>query len=150
MPLGEDKLNTLRVKYASFKILIIDEISMVNHNLLAYIHGRLRQIKQSGDTCLFGNVTVIAVGDFFQLPPVRGKPLYVQNVGADLWSGTFQMVELTDSMRQRDTAFASLLNRLRQHPKGAPMLLDDLQTLKSCVTGEESSALHIFATNKQV
>lgn len=31
-PLGEDKLNTLRVKYSSLQILIIDEISMLTIN----------------------------------------------------------------------------------------------------------------------
>lgn len=64
-PLGEDKLNCLRAKYSDLQILIIDEISMVDQNLFAYIHGRLRQIKQSGDFSPFGNVSIIAVGDFF-------------------------------------------------------------------------------------
>lgn len=73
-PLGEEKLNSLRAKYSSSQILIIDEISMVDHLLLFYIHGRLRQIKQSGDYSPFGNVDVIAVGDFFRLPPVKGNP----------------------------------------------------------------------------
>lgn len=52
---------------------MIDEISMVDHNLLAYVHGRLRQIKQRRDHSLFGKVSVIAVGDFFQLSPVKGN-----------------------------------------------------------------------------
>ncbi|TKS65165.1 ATP-dependent DNA helicase PIF1 [Collichthys lucidus] len=38
-PLGEEKLNSLRAKYSSLQLLIIDEISMVDHNVLAYIHG---------------------------------------------------------------------------------------------------------------
>ena len=65
---------------AILQLLIIDEISMVDHNLFSYVHSRLRQIKQTGDYSSFGNVSVIAVGDFFQLPPVRGKPLYAEDV----------------------------------------------------------------------
>uniref|UniRef100_A0A8P4GKF1 ATP-dependent DNA helicase n=1 Tax=Dicentrarchus labrax TaxID=13489 RepID=A0A8P4GKF1_DICLA len=149
-PLGEEKVNSLRAKYSSLQILIIDEISMVDHKLLAYIHGRLQQIKQSGDSSPFGNVSVIAVGDFYQLPPVKGKPLCVDNIGCDLWANLFRIVELKTIVRQKDVVFAELLNRVRIHPKGVPMLEGDINILKQCVTGEVCSALHIFATNKQV
>ncbi|XP_078794680.1 uncharacterized protein LOC144988284 [Oryzias latipes] len=149
-PLGEEKLNSLRAIYSSLQILIIDEISMVDHNLLAYIHGRLRQIKQTGNSALFGNVCIIAVGDFFQLPPVRGKPLYVENVGMDLWCGVFKIVCLETIVRQKDQEFAKLLGRVRTRCKGTEMLKSDIQQLKSRETGEGSAALHIFPTNGQV
>ncbi|TKS65838.1 ATP-dependent DNA helicase PIF7 [Collichthys lucidus] len=150
-PLGEDKVNSLRAKYRSLQIVIIDEISMVDHNMLVYIHGRLRQIKQVGDSSsLFGNISIIAVGDFFQLPPVRGKPLHVANDGVDLWSGVFNSAVLHTVVRQKDKQFAKLLNRVRTHSKGTAMLSCDVQLLKSRETGEDSSALHIFPTNRQV
>ncbi|XP_057683515.1 uncharacterized protein LOC130910330 [Corythoichthys intestinalis] len=149
-PLGEEKLNSLRAKYNDLKILIIDEISMVDHRLLTYIHGRLRQIKQTGDFSPFGNVSVLAVGDFYQLPPVKGKPLYVTDPGVDLWSSLFKVVELNTVVRQQDQLFAKLLNRIRTRSKETPMLLSDIETLKHCESGEVSSALHIFPTNKQV
>lgn len=66
-PLGEEKPNSLCAKYIDLQILIIDEISVVDHNLLAYIYGRLRQIKQTRDFSPFGNVSEIAVGDFFSV-----------------------------------------------------------------------------------
>ncbi|XP_049319463.1 uncharacterized protein LOC125780983 [Astyanax mexicanus] len=149
-PLGEEKLNTLRVLFSDLHILIIDEISMVNHSLLAYIHGRLRQIKQTGDYSPFGKVSVIAVGDFFQLPPVKGKPLYLENAPLDLWNGMFSKSELTTIVRQKDSAFAEILNRLRTHHRSTPLSLQDVHALKQRETGETSSALHIFATNAQV
>lgn len=33
-PLGDDKINTLRSKFGALQILVIDEISMVDHKLL--------------------------------------------------------------------------------------------------------------------
>ncbi len=149
-PLGEEKLNSLRVQYCDLQLLIIDEISMVDHNLLAYIHGRLRQIKQTGDLSPFGNVSVVAVGDFFQLPPVKGKALYVDDVSVNLWSSLFSVVELKEIVRQKDQVFAELLNRVRTRSKGTQMLNSDVEILKRCETGEVSSALHIFPTNSQV
>ncbi|XP_042601481.1 uncharacterized protein LOC122140744 [Cyprinus carpio] len=150
-PLSEEKLNCLRAKYSDLQILIIDEISMVDHNLLAYIHGRLRQIKQTGDFSPFGNVSIIAVGDFFQLPPVKGKPLYIDDIlGINLWSTLFSVVELKTIVRQKDNMFAELLNRLRIRTKKTPMLNCDIDLLKKCETGEVSPALHIFPTNRQV
>ncbi|XP_074521382.1 uncharacterized protein LOC141787083 [Halichoeres trimaculatus] len=149
-PLGEEKINSLRAKLVDLQLLIIDEISMVDHRLLAYIHGRLRQIKQCGDYSPFGNVSIIAVGDFYQLPPVKGKPLYADNEGVSLWSSLFSVVELTTVVRQKDSTFAELLNRIRTRSKDTPMLLSDIHTLKHCETGQVSSALHIFPTNTQV
>ncbi|XP_070407786.1 uncharacterized protein [Nothobranchius furzeri] len=149
-PLGEEKLNSLRSRFCDLQLLIIDEISMVDHNLLSYVHGRLRQIKQTGNFSPYGNVSVVAVGDFFQLPPVKGKPLYSDGVGSSIWTDLFKVVELTEIVRQKDAVFSQLLNRIRTHSKGQPLLPEDLKILKTCETGEVSSALHIFATNKQV
>ena len=49
--LCDEKVNTLRMIMENLHILIIDEVTMVDHCLLAYVHGRLRQIKQTGDIC---------------------------------------------------------------------------------------------------
>ncbi|XP_073671989.1 uncharacterized protein [Paramisgurnus dabryanus] len=151
-PLGDEKINSLRAKFGKLQILIIDEISMVDHKLLAYIHGRLRQIKQTGDYSPFGKVSVIAVGDFYQLPPVKGKALYTEPNGVNLWETNFSLIELTEIMRQKDKNFAEILNRLRLRKKDEPMLEKDIVTLKSCETGdaEYSKDIHIYATNSEV
>jgi len=44
-PLSEDTLNTLSTQLSNLKLLIIDEISMVDRRVLAYVHGQLKQIK---------------------------------------------------------------------------------------------------------
>uniref|UniRef100_A0AAR2L016 ATP-dependent DNA helicase n=1 Tax=Pygocentrus nattereri TaxID=42514 RepID=A0AAR2L016_PYGNA len=151
-PLGDDKINSLRSKLGNLQILIIDEISMVDHKLLAYVHGRLRQIKQTGDYSPFGKVSIIAVGDFYQLGPVKGKPLYTEPTGVNLWQNHFALAELTDIMRQKDAEFAQLLNRLRKRKKGEVLPEQDINMLKQCETGEgaDSTDLHIYATNEEV
>ncbi|XP_074649026.1 ATP-dependent DNA helicase PIF1-like [Tubulanus polymorphus] len=120
--------------------------------MLGYVHGRLRQIKQCPDYSPFGNVSVIAVGDFYQLPPVKGKPLNSPpDNGVDLWTDVFEIVELQEIMRQKGGEFAAILNRLRTKKKEDILTDTDDPSMKARVTGETStSALGIYSTNKQV
>ncbi|XP_067306866.1 uncharacterized protein [Pseudorasbora parva] len=149
-PLSDDKINSLRSKMGCLQILIIDEVSMVDHHLLSYVHGRLRQIKQTGDYSPFGKVSLIAVGDFYQLPPVKGTPLYADTKGVNLWDNNFEIAELTEVVRQRDVSFAETLNRLRVRKKNEPLSSSDINMLKQRETGEECGDVHIFATNEEV
>ena len=98
-PLGEEKISQLRSHLGQLQILIIDEISMVDQKMLWYIHGRLRQLKQCRDDSPFGKVSVIAVGDMYQLPPVKGKPLYLDTLESALWLDNFKKVNLNEIMR---------------------------------------------------
>ncbi|XP_056093733.1 uncharacterized protein LOC130072579 [Rhinichthys klamathensis goyatoka] len=149
-PLSDDKINSLRSKLGCLQILIIDEVSMVDHHLLSYVHGRLRQIKQTGDYSLFGKVSLVAVGDFYQLPPVKGTPLYADTKGVNLWENHFEIAELTEVVRQQDVTFAETLNRLRVRKKNEPLSSGDINMLKQRETGEECGDVHIFPTNKEV
>ncbi|VDI50596.1 Hypothetical predicted protein, partial [Mytilus galloprovincialis] len=151
--LRDDSVNKLRSKLQNLSILIIDEISMVGQRSLLYVNERLRQIKQSGNAP-FGNICVIAVGDFFQLPPVKQKCIYDIRPESSfpLWSSNFSLVELKQVMRQKDDlVFAHLLNRLRVKRKDQHISLRDEALLKLCenhtITPE---TLHIFGTNKEV
>ncbi len=83
------------------------------------------------------------------MPPVKGKPMYSCQVGVDLWYN-FNVVGLKTIVRQKDSVFAKLLNRLRVGFKDTPMLESNAEILKTRETGEESSALHIFSMNMQV
>ena len=57
-----------RLDIKNAKLLIIDEISMVNANLLDGVSAFLRKNRQVDKP--FGGLPVIMVGDLFQLPPV--------------------------------------------------------------------------------
>ncbi|XP_063435688.1 uncharacterized protein LOC134716608 [Mytilus trossulus] len=155
--LGEDKLNSLRSKLENLQILIIDEVSMVNKRLLFFIHERLRQIKKRPEKYPYGGVSVIAVGDFYQLPPVKSKrsdKLYVNDPSNPLnylWNDLFSVVELDEVMRQReDSLFAQLLNRLRVKQNNYPLKSSDQEMLKECIDSGPDEALHIYATNNEI
>ncbi|KAJ8406862.1 hypothetical protein AAFF_G00291380 [Aldrovandia affinis] len=146
-------LDEVRAVLSNAEILIIDEISMVSKELFAYVHWRFQQIK--GNRKPFGGMSVLAVGDFYQLPPVgKAKQLCVcEGDVLDLWKD-FQMVNLTEIMRQKDDrAFAQLLNRIRTKKKTDSLSVDDAALLTQAVAEIKDcppDVLHIFATNKEV
>ena len=69
---------------------------------------------------LYAGMSVIVCGDFHQLPPVRGLPVYSSTISTkglltlNLWL-KFKMAELTEVMRQRDDyQFNNILNKIRK------------------------------------
>ncbi|KJZ70977.1 hypothetical protein HIM_09632 [Hirsutella minnesotensis 3608] len=71
----------LQSRLRHIKYLVIDEKSMLGLEQLARIDSRLRQAFPQRNLEFFGGVSVLLVGDFFQLPPVRQKPLYSTSTG---------------------------------------------------------------------
>ena len=69
-----DKMkSSLRNKYSELKVLVIDETSMVSNDLLFNIHLRLVEIFGCQGNKPFPGLTVITIGDFFQLSPIRAR-----------------------------------------------------------------------------
>ncbi len=115
-----DELNTFRVKYRKLEVIIIDEISMVGNKMLTFIDQRLQQL--TGTKRLFGGISIIAVGDLYQLMPVGDSWIFndltmcAASLAPNLWKENFEMYELVDIMRQKDDLyFAQFLNRLRRN-----------------------------------
>ena len=88
--------------------LIIDEISMVGSKMLLQIHKRLQQLKGKGDYTTFGDVSILAVVDYYQLWPVTQPHIFAQvrdayawlHKSGFLWIDEFKMIELDEIMRQ--------------------------------------------------
>ncbi|XP_052680033.1 uncharacterized protein LOC128160727 [Crassostrea angulata] len=155
-PLGENDLNTLRARLSNIQLLIIDEISMVSKTVLSYISGRLNQIKSlQQNSKPFGGISVLCVGDFYQIPPVFGKSLLCVDAGAlpqDLWT-LFKVHKLQKIMRQKeDLLFGEALNIIRTKDRDDPMNQDVENLLRSRLETSNcpSDAIHIFSTNEQV
>ena len=157
-PLSHDRLNSLRSKLSKLTLVIIDEVSMVGSNMLLEIHKRLQQIKGVSDDVTFGGVSILAVGDLYQLPPVAQAPLfstvsdsYAQLYrSGSLWVDEFQLIELDEIMRQRgDSTFAELLCRVRTND----CTREDLDILKSRVITADmpnypTHVLHVYRLNE--
>ena len=158
--LTQDKLNTLRTKLSNLHLLIIDEISMVGSNMLFQIHNRLQQLKGKGGDATFGNISILAVGDLYQLRPVAQSHVFAQvadgyarlHKSGSLWVDEFKMIELDEIMRQRgDSQFAQLLCRVRT----AICTEEDIKVLQSRnITDNHPNyphdALHAYARNHHV
>jgi ATP-dependent DNA helicase PIF1 len=103
------------------QLLIIDEVSMVSGELFDMLDELMRAIRDQVDKP-FGGVQVVTIGDFLQL---RAVPLASRTDGAPARTATlaflskawkacdFEIVLLTEVVRQPDHAFATLLSSMR-------------------------------------
>jgi len=104
------------------KILIIDEVSMVNANLLDAMN-KFFQINRKSKKP-FGGICVVMVGDLFQLPPIVTnitRPLFESNYESakffsanSLTNSEYYAVELKKAFRQVDQDFVDLLGNIRE------------------------------------
>ena len=130
---------------------------MVGSQTLFDVHRRLKEIMGHSefDETIFGGVSVLAVGDLYQLQPVKQKHIFdlpsdinVQLCGC-LWEN-FVMMELKTIMRQKeDQTFAELLNRIRTGSQTS----EDIALLQTRIINRNdpnypSDTLHVFTTNR--
>lgn len=159
-PLDMQQLNTMRARYRDLKVVIIDEISMVGQRMFNFINLRLQEVK--GCSRSFGNVSVLAVGDLFQLRPVHDTWIFsqvyefshLQCLGTNLWMHLFDFFELREVMRQKDDhAYAMLLNRLRegQHTEEDLAVLEGRQVKRLGISaGSIKDLPHLFCRRADV
>ena len=70
-PLDGDQLQRLQATFKDTHLLWIDEKSMVSTTRLYQIDQRLKQAKPENADLPFGGMSVILMGDYAQLPPVK-------------------------------------------------------------------------------
>ena len=129
---------------------------MVANITLIHINQRLKEIFDVPDVQLFAGLSILAVGDLYQLPPIKRKPVFANYTkdAYNLWHPwqLFTMIELTEIMRQKnDQPFAQLLNRFRT----ASQTEEDMKCIHSRSTDPSdvnypSDVLHIWAENYYV
>ena len=118
------------------------------------IHKRLKDIKRSKDD--FGGVSIVAIGDLFQLEPVMDRYIFKNLDNSEYailapnnWQDYFNMFGLQEIMRQRESkVFAETLNRLRK----GKYIENDILKLKERLIKEGSKedpmdVPHLFIQN---
>jgi ATP-dependent DNA helicase PIF1 len=121
---SELSTGTLQALQATFAgcfltfFLIIDEKSMIGLDILSLVDERLRAAKPTFSYLPFGGINILLCGDFFQLPPVTGTPLFSTSAislnskrGLELYRAFDRTVRLTELMRQNGIDNESVLFR---------------------------------------
>ena len=89
-------------RWMQTRVLIVDEVSMLTDKFLERLWEPISQYK----------IQVIFFGDFYQLPPINGKPCFKSSVWKTLGLHR-NTVELTKVIRQKDNDFVKVLNEIR-------------------------------------
>lgn len=100
----------------SARVLIIDEISMLNAGRLDLVNNICQALRQ--DLRPFGGLQVILCGDFFQLPPVTTKKTEDGRfvVESESWNNmNLGICYLEEQYRQADQKFLRVLNSIRDN-----------------------------------
>ena len=87
--MAKNTAKAVGAKTSGLKLLVIDEISMINLETLAEISNRKIEamLSQTDDenernitrSKLFGGVHMLFTGDFYQLKPIHGEAMYTEN-----------------------------------------------------------------------
>lgn len=98
------------------QILIVDEISMMSKRIFDLLNRIGKAVKKNQNP--FGNMQVIFVGDFYQLPPINGQDEDSDKFcfESDEWFKTFPKenhVILTNIYRQTDKQYTDILMMIR-------------------------------------
>lgn len=118
-----------KMRWLRTKVLIVDEISMVDGDLFDKLEAIARAIRNNGRP--FGGIQLVITGDFFQLPPVPDYGRVSKfSFDAATWNTSIEhTIGLTQVFRQKDpgtslnvvdrmylltiTVFANMLNEMR-------------------------------------
>jgi ATP-dependent DNA helicase PIF1 len=133
------------------KVLIMDEVSMVDGDLFDKLEQIARTIRNNGRP--FGGIQLIITGDFFQLPPVPdfGKQAKFA-FDAGTWTTSIEhTIGLTHVFRQKDPVFAGMLNEMREGRLTSESITRFKQLERPLPVTEESvEATELFPTRQEV
>ena len=156
--MSDQKLAQFRENLSELKLIIIDEMSLLNADMLYKIHLRLTEIFIDKRKELFGGIGLVLVGDLLQLPPVKGKYIFERPMNEHfsayydanpLWT-SFEPFLLKHNHRQGALKdWADSLNRIREgaHTEEDEMVLQKRLTQEPFLN---ENAMHVFYTNKEV
>ena len=144
------------------KLIVLDEVSMISREIMHWVDCRLQEIFGSDE--LFGGVSLLLAGDFFQIPPPGGSRLYsrvspkakTKRLEVCYFSEAYAY-ELHEQHRAGgDELHSRIVSLMRTDPRGAMKLfLENVKTLSpdDCADDEQhnsfASALLVVPSNAE-
>lgn len=140
------KINaTTKSKIRNIKLLIIDEISMIDNKLFSKISKLLSIVRN--DKTPFGGIQVVLVGDFTQLPPVKNDYCFKSKTWKKL---KLVCISLDKQMRQSsDPEFQKMLSYLRFN-KMTTEIYNKLEKQIGFTLDSEIKPTVLYSKNKNV
>lgn len=126
------------------KVLVIDEISMLDADTLESVDKVLRALRQPvmQESRPFGGLQVIFVGDFFQLPPVSRGEATRFAFDSEAWTDANPVTcYLSEQHRQDDGDFLELLGAIRRGDV-RPQHKEILRSRMKKAEGKKATRLH--------
>ncbi|KAJ5620283.1 ATP-dependent DNA helicase PIF1 [Penicillium lagena] len=140
-----------RNRWLRTKVLVIDEVSMVDGDLFDKLEDVARRLRNNGRP--FGGIQLVVTGDFFQLPPVPDGSNREAKFAfaAATWNTCIQhTILLTHVFRQRDPEFAGMLNEMRLG-KISPRTIEAFKQLSRPLDFHDAlEATELFPTRAEV
>jgi ATP-dependent DNA helicase PIF1 len=144
--------------WRSTDVLVIDEISMISGTLFTKLDYVGRAIRNRLDVP-FGGLQIIAIGDFYQLPPVPGRfePPPSFAFESPSWVEVFgkNVVQLEQVYRQTDPVFLKGLHEIRcghLDPEFARVIKETCSKKEDTEEGEAEQIVptRLFSLNREV
>jgi PIF1-like helicase len=122
--------------WANARLLIIDEVSFMSVQEVELLDEKLRTLMRRHNS-LYGSINVLFCGDFCQLEPVTGKPLYSTKHSNKKWINSINCyVELLGLWRfQNDPRWGQILSRIRNDM----YISHDINAINKCTVTEKKT-----------
>jgi len=139
-----------KTKWLRTKVLIVDEISMVDGELFDKLEQIARALRNNGRP--FGGIQLVVTGDFFQLPPVPEKNQVAKFAfDAATWNTCIEhTILLTHVFRQKDPEFANMLNEMRLGKLTQPSINEFRKLARPLQFNDDVDATELFPTRGEV
>ncbi|KAF7955925.1 hypothetical protein EAE96_004846 [Botrytis aclada] len=147
------KNNKAKLRWTRTKVLIIDEISMVDGDLFDKLEEIARGMRNNGRP--FGGIQLVITGDFFQLPPVPDYNQKSRGVkfafDAATWgTAIHHTIGLTEVFRQKDPVFANMLNEMRLGKVSQDTIKAFVEMKRPINYEDDLTATELFPTRNEV
>lgn len=137
-------------RWQMWKVLIIDEISMIDGKLFTKIEQLARVLR--GNDAPFGGIQIVCTGDFFQLPPIAKNGVAQYCFETSIWDVVIEKtILLTEVFRQSgDSELIDMLNALRFGKMEKEMIEKFLQLQRPKVYDDGIEPTELFPTREEV